>query len=84
MTTNTDGYCFTCHGRGGSLERQDPVGDGVGFETLFSPCPDCLGIFKCPLCGGAVNENYQCANDDCSWYPEKVYEPDDEPYYLDL
>ena len=81
-----DGYCMTCHGRGGKVSTQDPVGDGVGSETLFDPCPACLGDGKCPLCAGPVDGMYACGNEGCVWEPELVYEedyPDDYDYWDD-
>ena len=79
-----DGYCMACHGRGGKVSTQDPVGDGVGSETLFDPCPSCLGDGKCPLCGGAVDAEYNCAAEGCAWVPEMVYElPDGADDYDD-
>ena len=85
-----DGYCMACHGRGGKISTQDPVGDGVGSETLFDPCPSCLGDGKCPLCGGPVDAEYSCSTEGCAWVPDMVYEPDEPddydhwPDYADL
>lgn len=78
-----DGWCLTCRGRGGSIERQDPVGDGVGFETFAKLCPDCLGAGRCPWCAGEVDDAYRCMADDCGWYPEKMDDPDDPIDYSD-
>ena len=75
-----DGYCFACHGRGGVVSSQDPVGDGVGYEVLFNPCPSCLGSGVCPLCGGPVDAEYCCGAEGCCWTPEMVYELPDDPY----
>jgi hypothetical protein len=82
--TELDGFCMECRGRGGVVSSQDPVGDGVGFETLFDPCPACLGAGLCPLCGGPVDAEYNCGAEDCAWVPELVYEydePDDWEYW---
>jgi hypothetical protein len=80
-----DQWCMTCRGKGGSIERQDPVGDGVGFETFFNPCPDCLGAGRCPWCGGAVDEEYYCLSEHCSFEPGDIDAPgscddDDDDY----
>lgn len=71
----SDGYCFTCHGTGGSIERQDPVGDGIGSESFLNACPSCLGDGKCPLCGQPVDAEYYCANEECPWNPDSLSEP---------
>jgi len=68
-------WCHSCDGKGGSIERQDPVGDGVGFETFLNACPDCLGAGKCPWCGSAVDAEYYCQSKHCSFGPENIDEP---------
>ena len=82
-----DQWCLTCRGKGGSIERQDPVGDGHGYETFLNPCPDCLGAGKCPWCGQPVDKEYNCANEDCCWTSDQIDAPgscddwDYEDYY---
>lgn len=84
-----DNYCLTCMGKGGSIERQDPVGDGIGYETFLNPCPDCLGAGRCPWCGQPIDKEYNCANEACLWTPDQIDAPgsfddcDDEPYPWD-
>jgi len=71
------GECPKCFGRGGTIERQDPVGDGVGFETFLNACPGCLGQGRCPRCGMPVDALYYCDAEDCDWNPETVNDPHD-------
>src|SRR6266540_5489531 len=68
-------WCRSCRGKGGSIERQDPVGDGVGFETFLNLCPDCLGAGKCPWCGGAVDAEYYCLSEHCLFEPDQIDAP---------
>lgn len=76
-------YCHTCNGKGGAIERQDPVGDGIGFETFLNACPDCLGQGRCPWCGGPIDAEYYCQSESCSFGPENIDEPGsfDDDYY---
>ena len=78
-----DPFCSACNGRGGDIERQDPVGDGIGFEELFYPCSECLEQGRCPWCAGAVDKEYRCLNEDCGWTTGQLYEPDYEPEWGD-
>ena len=78
-----DGYCMACHGRGGRISTQDPVGDGVGSETLFDPCPACLGDGKCPWCAWEVDQEGCCPNEACEWAPDLIAEPYDDYDYWD-
>lgn len=77
-TGGSDGgadWCHTCNGKGGSIERQDPVGDGVGFEVFANYCPDCLGAGKCPWCGHPVDAEYYCLSPHCPWTPDDFDAP---------
>lgn len=79
-----DEDCQECNGRGGNTTTQDPVGDGVGFETLFDACPNCIGQNKCPGCMGTFDsDKYECLA-GCGWAFEDVdhWEPsmDDLPF----
>lgn len=83
-----DNWCMTCRGKGGSIERQDPVGDGVGYETFLNVCPDCLGSGRCPWCGCEVDKEYNCANATCLWTPDQIdaagsFDDDDWYDYFD-
>ncbi len=73
--------CQACGGRGGNTSRQDPVGDGVGFETLFDPCPDCIGRGKCPGCMGPIVE-WDCQN-GCGWTSDDIDSYGNEPSWGD-
>lgn len=69
-TDDLDCACLTCNGKGGTLERQDPVGDGHGYEEFLNYCPDCLGEGLCPGCGhdiGRVENLATFACDRCGW-----------------
>ncbi|HEU4322002.1 MAG TPA: hypothetical protein VFS21_02530, partial [Roseiflexaceae bacterium] len=70
-----EGMCTVCWGRGGKVLRQDPVGDGRGYEVLVDPCPDCLGQGRCPWCGAALAGGVRaerCDNDECRWTAERI------------
>ena len=75
--------CQTCNGRGGNTSTQDPVGDGVGFETLFDACPDCIGQDKCPGCMSAFDSaKWECLA-GCGWEYESDNYSDYEPSMSD-
>lgn len=60
--------CRTCEGRGGYTENCES-GDGVWFETYIGivPCPNCLGMHRCPDCGGEATEDIHFVCNACGW-----------------
>ncbi len=79
-----DCECLTCDGRGGTLSY-DSDGDGAWAMTVtrLDPCPDCLGVDKCPGCGAqyvSIDLNlFNCAL--CGWaYDEDRFNPSEDYY----
>ncbi len=72
-----EGMCTACWGRGGQVYRQDPVGDGRGYEVLVESCPDCLGRGHCPWCGAALAGGVRAERcEECRWTAERIGEQD--------